>query len=90
MKQIFCLILLMTGFLTYGQTSIETNTYKFPVKQGTKEWTQFESTERRIAALQMPDSVVMTFNTGKLPKGSYIMKILKGNTVVQSTNIIIK
>jgi hypothetical protein len=53
-------------FLIHGQTSIKTNAYEFSVKQGTKEWKQFVSIEKRIAALQIPDTVLRIISTDGL------------------------
>jgi hypothetical protein len=38
----------MNGLCVYSQTVIKINDeYDFPVKQGSKEWAQFESVEKR-------------------------------------------
>jgi hypothetical protein len=37
--------------------------YEFSIKQGTKEWKQFDTIEKRIAALQIPDSILVNIST---------------------------
>ncbi|MGV8139196.1 MAG: hypothetical protein AB2L20_28715 [Mangrovibacterium sp.] len=62
MKNIFYVVFLISGLPIYGQTTVR-DVYKFPFKQGSKEWTQLESVEKRIAALQIPDSIVTEIST---------------------------
>jgi len=64
MKKMFVIvnILLINGILVNSQTAVN-DVYDFPVKQGTKEWGQFETIEKRIAALQIPDTVLTTIST---------------------------
>jgi hypothetical protein len=40
--------------------------YDFPFKPGCKEWEQFESIEKRIAALQIPDAILYRIPTENL------------------------
>ena len=37
--------------------------YEFPIKAGTEEWDQFESSIERIDALQIPDNILTTIST---------------------------
>ena len=62
MKNIFCIILLMSGLHIYGQMVIG-DTYNFPFKQEDKEWIQFESVAKRITALQIPDTILSVIST---------------------------
>ena len=66
-RKIFLLlnIVLLNGLFTFGQTVIK-DEYEFPIKQGTKEWEQFEKIEDRIAALQIPDVVLKKLSTESL------------------------
>jgi hypothetical protein len=60
MKIIFCIILLINGLFVYSQT---VDVYRFPIKQGSQEWKQIESVEKRIATLQIPDTVLIKIST---------------------------
>ncbi|MDR1380604.1 MAG: hypothetical protein LBJ47_03890 [Tannerella sp.] len=64
MKKIYnvIVILLMSGLYIHGQ-SIESDRYDFPVKQGSREWAGFESIEKRITALQIPETVIRNIST---------------------------
>ena len=65
MKNIFCIILLMSRLWVYGQQEVK-DEYDFPVKPESKEWTQFESIQKRIDALQMPDEMLTKISTAGL------------------------
>jgi hypothetical protein len=52
----------MNSIYAYSQHKIN-DEYNFPVKQGSKEWEQFESVEKRLAALQIPDLVLAKIST---------------------------
>jgi len=64
MKKIFCVIciLIINGLYVYSQMKAN-DAYEFPIKQGTKEWGQFETVEKRIAALQIPSAVLTNIST---------------------------
>jgi hypothetical protein len=62
MKALYCLILSMIGLFVFCQTAVR-DVYDFPLKQGSKEWTQIESVEKRIAALQLPEAVLKKIST---------------------------
>jgi hypothetical protein len=72
----------MNGLFIFGQTKI-TDKYEFPVKQGTEEWKQFETIEKRIAALQIPEDVLTGISTEGLLETClefpYLLDILHGN-----------
>ena len=62
-KKIFCIIsCVIHGLFAYCQMKAN-DVYKFPIKQGTEEWWQFETIEKRIVALQMPDTVLVKIST---------------------------
>jgi len=66
MKKTFCIVsfVFINSLFAYSQTTISTkDIYEFPVRQGTKEWLQFETIEKRIAALQIPDTVLIKIST---------------------------
>jgi hypothetical protein len=64
MKFFFYVVLLVNGLCAYSQTVTKINEeYDFPIKQGNKEWEQFESVEKRIEALQIPDFVLIKIST---------------------------
>jgi hypothetical protein len=65
MKNIFCIILLINGLFAYGQNVnvISEDVYDFPIKQGSPQWEQLETTEKRIAALQIPEVVLAKIST---------------------------
>jgi hypothetical protein len=66
MKKVLCFILLTNvSSFVFGQSmiKIKTDMYEFPIKQGTKNWEQFESVAQRIAALQVPNTVLETIST---------------------------
>ena len=67
MKKMFCIIsiALVNGLLIYSQT-LTKDAYEFPVKPRTEEWGQFETIEKRIAALQVSDAVLETISTASL------------------------
>jgi hypothetical protein len=52
----------MNSIYAYSQYKIN-DEYNFPVKQGSKEWGQFESVEKRLAVLQIPDLVLSKIST---------------------------
>jgi hypothetical protein len=52
----------MSALCANGQIIVK-DVYVFPLKQGSKEWVQVESIEKRIAALQMPDSILVNIST---------------------------
>ena len=62
-KKMFCIlsILLIQRLCVYGQAI--NDIYEFPIKAGTEEWKQFESIEKRVTALQMPDTVLAIIST---------------------------
>lgn len=62
MKMCIFLVLLMNGLFAYSQTTVP-DQYDFPVKQGSKEWQQLESIEKRIAALQIPEDLLTRIST---------------------------
>ncbi|MCL1937829.1 MAG: hypothetical protein FWF52_05490 [Candidatus Azobacteroides sp.] len=64
MKKMFCIIsiVLANGLSAYSQTKIK-DVYEFPVKQENREWGEFETIEKRMAALQIPDTVITTIST---------------------------
>jgi hypothetical protein len=62
MKKYLCIVLLMTGLCSYGQTVVK-DVYVFPVKPGSKEWKQIESIKERVAALQIPKTVLREIST---------------------------
>jgi hypothetical protein len=63
MKKIFCYILFINVlFLVYGQKEMK-DVYDFPIKSGSVEWKQFESIQKRIDALQIPDVVLVKIST---------------------------
>jgi len=64
MKCIYCLIsiMFMNGLSVHAQMKTK-DIYEYPVKPGTKEWGQFETIEKRIAALQIPDAVLANIST---------------------------
>ena len=62
MKNFFCFILFINGMIAYTQPIMK-DVYEFPVKQGTDEWGQFETIEKRIAALQIPDAILEKIST---------------------------
>jgi hypothetical protein len=53
----------MNGLFVYSQTVAVKDVYEFPIKPESKEWIQFESIEGRIAALQIPDAVLIKMST---------------------------
>ena len=63
LKRFFCIIIcIIHGLLIFSQTKTS-DVYEFPVKQGTMEWKQFETIEKRIAALQIPVAVLVKIST---------------------------
>ena len=65
MKNIFCIILLMSRLWVYGQQEIK-DEYEFPVKPGSKEWIQLESIQKCIEVSQMPDEALVKISTADL------------------------
>lgn len=84
MKKILCVVsmVLTSGLFVFGQMKI-TDKYEFPVKSGTEEWKQFETIEKRIAALQIPEDVLTRISTEGLLETClefpYLLDILHGN-----------
>jgi hypothetical protein len=62
MKIYIFLVLLMTGLFAYSQTTIP-DQYDFPIKQGSMEWEQIGSVEKRIVALQIPEDILSQIST---------------------------
>jgi hypothetical protein len=60
---ILCVIALMNGLFVYSQTS---SIYKFPIKQGSKEWERVKSINKRIELLQIPDTILKKISTEDL------------------------
>lgn len=60
MRAILCFILLINGLFVYSQGC---NLYEFPIKQGSLEWTNIKSIEKRIELLQMPDKTLKEIST---------------------------
>ena len=66
-KKLFCIIsiVLINSLFVFSQTKTE-DVYEFPIKPGTEEWWQFETVEKRVESLQIPneadskDSTLMT------------------------------
>ena len=65
MKKIFCIVgfIFINALFAYTQTKA---VYEFPIKEGTEKWWQFETIEKRIAALQIPDTVIVKISTESL------------------------
>jgi hypothetical protein len=62
MKKLFFIIVLTNALFAFSQTKIK-DVYEFPIKPETEEWRQFETIEKRIVALQIPDAVIITIST---------------------------
>ena len=62
MKKYIFLVLLMNVLFAFSQTTV-IGQYDFPVKQGSQEWEQLESIEKRIAALQIPEDLLSRIST---------------------------
>jgi len=84
MKRIFwfVFVLLINGQLTYGQTEIK-DVYEFPIKPDTEEWWRFETVEKRVEALQIPDEVLAKISTEGLLETCleypFLLSILSGD-----------
>jgi hypothetical protein len=84
MKKKFCIvsIVLMNSLFVFSQTRIK-DVYEFPVKPGTAEWGHFETIEKRIAVLQMPDAILSKISTEGLLETClefpYLLDILYGD-----------
>jgi hypothetical protein len=63
MKNFLCIILLLNGLYAHSQFIVKDDVYDFPIKQGSKEWAEIESVEKRIAALQIPDNILSDIST---------------------------
>ncbi|MDR3286841.1 MAG: hypothetical protein LBT27_05310 [Prevotellaceae bacterium] len=63
MKKFLCIILLLNGLYAHSQFIVKDDVYDFPIKQGSKEWAEIESVEKRITALQIPDNVLLDIST---------------------------
>lgn len=64
-KIIFIIPLLIICIVAHGQQKANTS-FKFPCTQGDYKWQQFESVGERIAALQIPDSIIKQIPTEEL------------------------
>jgi hypothetical protein len=57
--------------------------YDFPVKPDTEEWWQFETVEKRVEALQIPDEVLVKISTKGLLETCleypFLLSILHGD-----------
>ncbi len=62
MKNILFLVLVMNGLCAFSQTNY-TDQYDFPIKQGSKEWEQIGSIEKRITMLQIPETLLFRIST---------------------------
>jgi len=75
-------LVLMNGLFVFSQTRVK-DVYEFPIKPDTEEWWQFETVEKRVEVLQIPDEVLVKMSTEGLLETCleypFLLSILHGD-----------
>jgi hypothetical protein len=76
----------MNGLFVFSQMKIK-DEFEFPIKPDTGEWWKYETVEKRIEVLQIPDEVLVKISTEGLLetclKYPFLLSILSGDNCQQ-------